>query len=76
MGGFCSAHGLACSNWAANRKSVASSPKRPANWTPIGMLSSFQYKGTDMAGCPVIFWVRVKAKKESAILIQLYCFLN
>ena len=27
--------------------------KRPANWTPMGILSSFQNNGTDMAGCPV-----------------------
>ena len=32
------------------RNSVASCPKRPASWTPIGILLPFQNKGTDMAG--------------------------
>jgi hypothetical protein len=34
--------GRALSSCAASRNSVASSPKRPANWTPIGRPAAFQ----------------------------------
>ena len=64
IGGRRLTHGRASSSCAASRKSVASSPKGPANCTPMGILSLFQNNGTDMAGCPVLFWIRVKATKE------------
>ena len=70
IGGTLSAHGLVCSNWAANLNKVASSPNRPANCTPIGTLSLFQCKGTDIAGWPVIFCVRVKTTNDNADLIH------
>ena len=41
MGGQWCRHGRASSSWAANRKSVASSPKRADSCTPIGR-PSFQ----------------------------------
>ncbi len=41
-GGRRSFQGRAFSSWAAKRKSVASSPNRPANWTPMGTLALFQ----------------------------------
>ena len=71
IGGFLSAQGLACSNWAASRKRPASSPKRLANCTPMGTSFSFQNSGTDIAGWPVIFCVRVNATKDSAVRIHL-----
>ncbi len=55
IGGLRSAHGRACSSWAASRKSVASSPNLPTKCEPTGSPSAFQNSGTDMAGCPVTF---------------------
>ena len=52
--GLCPAHGRACSSCPARRKSVASSPKRPANWIPTGSPSGVQCSGTDIAGWPVM----------------------
>ena len=51
-GGFLSFHGRCCSNCAARRNSVASSPKRAANIMPSGSPAAFQASGTDIAGCP------------------------
>ncbi len=50
IGGRRPRQGLAASSWPASLKSVASSPKRAANWTPTGSPSSFHQSGTDMAG--------------------------
>ena len=43
----------ACSNCAARRNRVASSPQRPTNCMPIGSPASFQCSGRDIAGWPV-----------------------
>ena len=53
--GNAAAHGRASSSWLANRKSVASSPKRPRKCTPSGMPSAAVARGTDIAGLPVMF---------------------
>src|SRR6185503_4840847 len=41
-GGRRHAQGRAASSCAASRKSVASSPKRPTQWVPMGRFSAFQ----------------------------------
>ena len=63
-----SAHGWASSSWPARRNSVVSSPKRPTNCMPIGSPASFQYSGTDMAGCPVTLNTAVQGMKSKVLL--------
>ena len=48
-----SAHGAACSNAAAARRTSASAWRRPAIWSPIGSPSAEKPHGTVIAGCPV-----------------------
>jgi len=52
-GGLFPAHGRACSNWAARRNRVASSPKGATKWAPTGRPPGVQCRGTLMAGWPV-----------------------
>merc|ERR1712034_99534 len=52
VGGLRSAQGRAFSSCPARRKSALSSPRRAANWIPMGSPFAFQHRGTDMAGCP------------------------
>ena len=65
-GGRRPAHDRADSSCAARRNSVASSPNRPTKWTPTGSPSAFQYRGTDIAGCPLALQMGVNGTKVSA----------
>jgi hypothetical protein len=48
-------HGCALSSSAARPSKVASSPKRPTNWVPIGNPVALQWRGRLIAGWPVAF---------------------
>ncbi len=52
MSGTLSNHGLACSNSAARRSKVASSPRVAPKCTPTGRTSALQCSGTVIAGQP------------------------
>src|SRR5690606_41044663 len=61
-GGSRSNQGCACSSWPASCSRVRSAPKRPANITPTGNPSGLQYKGTDIAGWPVMLYSTVNTE--------------